>query len=148
MCIITLIYMIIDRDIMQTLTELLGYRIVKNFEFTCALIPVPSGAPQNLAIINSNCTSVTISWDSVQCIHRNGLITHYIFSYGRGRDGENNQVNVTVNITNPDDGGSFTATGIDNTKNYIFKVAAVNEAGVGMLANVTVSTQRNGNLLQ
>ena len=91
---------------------------------------------------------MTISWDSLECIHRNGLITHYIISYGRGRDGENNQVNVTVNITDQDDGGSFTASRIDNTKNYIFKVAAVNEAGVGMLANVTVSTQRNGNLLQ
>ena len=39
---------------------------------------VPSGAPQNLTIIDSNSTNMTISWDSVECIHRNGLVTHYI----------------------------------------------------------------------
>ena len=87
---------------------------------------------------------MTISWDSVECIHRNGLITHYIFSYGRGRDGENNQMNVTVNITDQDDGGSFTASRIDPATKYIFKVAAVNEAGVGVFASV--STNGSGKL--
>ena len=87
---------------------------------------------------------MTISWDSVECIHRNGLITHYIINYGRGRDGENNQVNDTVNIINQDEGGSYTAAGIDPATKYIFKVAAVNEAGVGVFANV--STDESGNI--
>ena len=109
-----------------------------------ALIAVPSEVPQNLTIINSTSTSVTISWESVECIRRNGLITHYIVGYAR--DGANSQwhVNVTVNITNQDDGGSYTATGIDNTTRYTFKVAAVNEAGVGLYA--TVSTNGSGKL--
>ena len=98
-------------------------------------ISVPSGAPQNLAIINSTSTSVTISWDSVECIHRNGLITHYNISYGPV--GDTNLVKtVTVNSDEPDDGGSYTATGLERTQNYLFKVAAVNVPGVGVFATV------------
>ena len=72
------------------------------------------------------------------------MITHYIISYGQGRDGENHQMIVTVNITNQDDGVSFTASRTDPATKYIFKVAAVNEAGVGVFASV--STNGSGKL--
>ena len=102
-----------------------------------SLHPVPSGAPQNLAIINSTSTSVTISWDSVECIHRNGLITHYNISYGPV--GDTNLVTTdTVNSDGPDDGGSYTATGLERTHNYLFKVAAVNDVGMGTFASAQV----------
>ena len=77
---------------------------------------------------------MTISWDSVQCIHRNGLITHYIISYGPV--GETNLVTNSVGVNNggQDDGLSYTVSGLESSTNSIFKVAAVNEAGVGLFA--------------
>ena len=102
---------------------------------------VPSEAPQNLAIINSNFTSVTISWDSVECIHRNGLITHYIIVYGPVSE-TNLVTNIRRNSSRPDDGGSYTATGLDVTQNYIFKVAAVNSDGVGVFATVSTNKRK------
>ena len=79
---------------------------------------------------------MTISWDSVECIHRNGLITHYIISYGPIDDNSLATIE-TVNNNEPDDGGRFTATEILSTKSYVFKVAAVNAAGVGVFATVS-----------
>ena len=106
-----------------------------------SLHAVPSGAPQNLAIINSNSTSVTITWDSVECIHRNGLITHYNISHGPV--GDTNLVTTdTVNSDGPDDGGSYTATGLERTQYYLFKVAAVNIPGVGVFATVSTNKRK------
>ena len=91
---------------------------------------------------------MTISWDSVECIHRNGLITHYIISYGPIDDNSLATIE-TVNNNEPDDGGRFTATGILSTKIYFFKVVAVNAAGVGVFATVSQNkgTYKNVNLL-
>ena len=102
---------------------------------------VPSGAPQNLAIINSNSTSVTISWDGIDCIHRNGMITHYLIVNGPV-DEANQMTNVSVNSNRPDNGGSYTTTGLDATQNYIFKVAAVNSDGVGVFATVSTNKRK------
>ena len=118
-------------------------------------IPVPSGAPQNLTIINSTSTSVTISWNSVKCVHRNGLIIHYTITYSPVDSTD--QMTDRVNITDPDNGGSYTASGLQPSTNYVFRVAAVNDAGLGVFATVltnvfttvftTVSTANNGNVI-
>ena len=98
---------------------------------------VPTGAPQNLAIINSTSTSVTISWDSVECIHRNGLITHYQLVY-EPVDIFGNYPSTMNSSGEPDDGGSYTATRLDPSSSHLFKVAAVNKLGFGPFATVTV----------
>ena len=119
-------------------------------------IPGPSGAPQNL---NSTSTSVTISWNNVKCVHRNGLITHYTITYSPMDSTD--QITDRVNITDPNNGGSYTVSGLQPSTNYVFRIAAVNDAGVGVFATVltnvfttvftTVSTDNttnsSGNLL-
>ena len=119
-------------------------------------IPGPSGAPQNLTVINSTSTSVTISWNSVQCVHRNGLVTHYTITYSLMDSTD--QMTDRVNITDSDNGGSYTASGLQPSTNYVFRIAAVNDAGVGVFATVltnvfttvftTVSTDNNGNVIK
>ena len=105
--------------------------------FVCSVILVPSGAPQNLAIINSNSTSVFISWDSVECIHRNGLIIHYLLVYEPVDACGNSLATITtVDSDESDDGGSYLATGLDPSSSYLFKVAAVNNIGIGPFATV------------
>ena len=80
---------------------------------------------------------MTISWDSVECIHRNGLITHYIISYGIRPVGEINlDGNTTVYISEPDDGGSYTGSGLVPHKNYVFTVSAVNDFAIGPYAAI------------
>ena len=67
------------------------------------------------------------------------------------------QITDRVNITDPDNGGSYTVSGLQPSTNYVFRVAAVNDAGVGVFATVltnvfttvftTVSTDNNGNVI-
>ena len=50
--------------------------------------------------------------------------------------GETNLVTNSVRVNNggQDDGLSYTVSGLESSTNSIFKVAAVNEAGVGLFA--------------
>ena len=98
------------------------------------IFSAPSGMPQNLAIISSTSTSVTISWNSVECIHRNGLIIHYIVSYSELENGI--PTIKTVRSSEPDDGGSYTATGLEPSASYLFLVAAINSIGLGPFAAI------------
>ena len=45
-----------------------------------------------------------------------------------------------MNSGEPDDGGSYTAAGLDPSSSYLFKVAVVNNIGIGPFA--TVQTQK------
>ena len=75
---------------------------------------------------------MTITWNSVECIHRNGLVTHYNIGHGPADYGE---TNVVQTRGEPDEGGgSYTFTGLEPSSNYEFKVAAVNDVGVGPFA--------------
>ena len=104
-------------------------------QHTCTFLPAPSAMPQNLAIISSTSTSVTISWNSIECIHRNGLIIHYIVSYELA-NGNRQSTIITVRINEPDDGGNYTAMGLEPSVSYLFKVAALNSIGLGPFATV------------
>ena len=72
------------------------------------------------------------------------MITHYLIVNGPVSE-TNQMTNVTVNSSRPDDGGSYTATGLDATQNYIFKVAAVNSDGVGVFATVSTNKRKLNN---
>ena len=102
--------------------------------------PVPTAPPQSLATLNVNSTSVTISWDSVECIHRNGLITHYQLVYEPMNIFGNSLATMIIS-GDPDDGGVYMAAGLNPSSDYLFKVAAVNNIGVGHFATVTIHTK-------
>ena len=77
---------------------------------------------------------MTLSWNSVECIHRNGLITQYLISYGCRILSETNLVRkiyVTANSSGADDGGTYTATELEPSTNYVFTLSAVNNTVFG-----------------
>ena len=42
---------------------------------------VPSAAPANFSLANRMPTSITVTWEPVLCMYRNGLITDYVIRY-------------------------------------------------------------------
>ena len=82
-------------------------------------------------------SSITIQWEPVVCIHRNGEITGYIVRYGVIGDGSTQTMSVLVSATN-----STTILGLSFATNYFIEVAAVNRAGTGVFsAPIIVTTQ-------
>ena len=69
-------------------------------------------------------TSITVQWEMVPCIHRNGDITGYSVQYTGGGSTQ------TMNVT----GGDATMTTIEGLRpstTYSIIMAAVNDAGTG-----------------
>ena len=66
-------------------------------------------------------TSITVQWDPLDCIHRNGDITGYSVQYG----GE------TVSVSGDSSGGIYVISGLIPSTNYSIKVAAENIVGIG-----------------
>ena len=77
-----------------------------------------------------NCSTITLQWGAVDCIHRNGDITGYSVRYGVQGSGSTQTVNVS--------GGGSTQTiisGLTPSTNYSINVAAVNSIGTGVYSN-------------
>ena len=75
-------------------------------------------------------SSITVQWEAVDCINRNGDVIGYSVQYGLG--GSEN-----TSITNVSSGDIFetTLTDLISSTNYSIEVAAVNSAGVGVYSN-------------
>ena len=81
-----------------------------------------------------NSTSVEISWDEVVCTHQNGDITGYEINYSISRT--ENWITQSTNQT------VFTANGLLPLTSYVFRVAAINNEGIGPFSNdVTFKTE-------
>ena len=83
--------------------------------------------------------SVSITWDTIECIERNGVITNYtvVFQEQDGDiiPGEVNEMDRT-----------FTASGLTPHTNYTFRVAGVNINGTGPSSDSeVVLTHEEGN---
>ena len=75
-------------------------------------------------------SSITVQWEAVDCIHRNGDITGYSVRYGVQGSGSTQTVSVS--------GGGATQTtisGLTPSTTYSIEVAAVNSAGTGMYSD-------------
>ena len=95
----------------------------------------PTGAP---SVVTPSMTSrnITVTWDTIECIERNGLITNYtvVFQEEGGADVPGNIVNRT-----------FSATELTPFTSYTFQVAGVNDVGTGPYTNaITVTTAEDG----
>ena len=79
-----------------------------------------------------------MSWDSIECIERNGVITGYTVELKeQGGDMIPGEV---VNQT-------FNASGLTPYVNYTFRVAGVNSDGTGPFSNITtITTDQDGML--
>ena len=71
----------------------------------------------------STATTITLTWDKLNCVDRNGAITGYMVQYGI------TTFNISVNVTGTS--ASVTASGLVPLTTYMFRIAAVNSDGVG-----------------
>ena len=78
----------------------------------------------------STATTITVIWDELNCVDRNGVITGYMVQYGIIT------FSTSVNITGPSTSDrTFTASELVPLTSYIFRIAAVNSDGVGPYSN-------------
>ena len=77
-------------------------------------------------------SSITVQWEMVPCIHRNGDITGYSVQYTGGGSTQ------TVSVSGDSSGGMVTISGLSPNTMYTVdtvEVAAVNSAGTGMYSD-------------
>ena len=96
------------------------------------LFVVPTGSPQN--VYSAIARSVSVSWNEIECIERNGMITNYTVEFsslgGSGIPGV-----LMVNERR------FIASGLTPFTNYTFRVAGVNRIGAGPFSDlITIQT--------
>ena len=75
--------------------------------------------------------SVNVSWNEIECIERNGMITNYTVEFSS----LGGSVVPGVLIVNE---RRFTASGLTLFSNYTFRVAGVNSNGIGPFSNITI----------
>ena len=92
--------------------------------------PVPSGPPQSLMVTSVTVSNITIQWEEVDCVQRNGRISSYFLMYTV--DGESMQTSTTDKM--------FTAVGLQPRTNYTFTVVASHSHLIGSPASITVET--------
>ena len=76
--------------------------------------------------------NITVTWDELSCVDRNGLLTGYRINYG---------TTTFNNVQTVISGTSFTVTGLISLTTYMFRVAAVSGILTGTYStNVTQRT--------
>ena len=78
--------------------------------------------------------SITIAWDELACLDRNGVITSYIVEARAGGEADR-----TVNVN---DGSAREATfsGLTPSTNYTVSLQAVNSADSGPIRSIAIET--------
>ena len=97
----------------------------------------PAAAPRDLVSTTVLSTSITVGWDPVECIERNGEIINYIVRFGPEGGVQSNY--QTVDTTRTD---SF--SGLSPSTRYSFSVAAVNSAGAGPFTATPLIVETSG----
>ena len=90
------------------------------------LPPAPSAAPTSVITSSDSPSSITIQWEMVPCIYRNGDITGYSVQYGV-MGSESPQI---MDVTRSD-ALHTTISGLRPSRTYSIQVAARNSAGIG-----------------
>ena len=95
----------------------------------------PTGAPRDVTVLTTS-RSVSVSWDAIECIERNGMITGYAVEF---------QEEGGAMISGEVVGQIFTARELTPHTNYTFIVAGVNSNGTGLFTDVaTILTDEDG----
>jgi len=83
-------------------------------------------------MVNKTSRSITVTWEPITCVHRNGNITSYAIMFGR----------ETRNMTSD---RMFHADELIPYTNYSFQVAGVNSQGMGPFTNAkSITTEEDG----
>ena len=104
------------------------------------ILLVSTGVPQDITP-SVTARSVNVSWNEIECIERNGMITNYTVEFlslgGSAIPGV-----LMVNERR------FTASELTPFTNYTFQVAGDNSNGTGPFSNITIiETAEDGTLV-
>ena len=105
-----------------------------------------SSGPHQVTVTTSGVTSISIQWDEVACVERNGEITGYSVRYEQS----SSELMKTATISgNSAEDRMFSIDRLLIRTNYSFEVAAINSDGIGDYGLVTMGTTAvpTGNLL-
>ena len=92
----------------------------------------PSGPPVIVMSPTVSSRSITVNWNEIPCIQRNGRIIRYEVEFGPSGEG-------TIS------GRSFTANELTPFTNYTFQVRGVNSEGSGPYSNlINITTSEEG----
>ena len=94
----------------------------------------PSYAPISIIIFEVTNSSITVQWEAVNCIQRNGDVTSYSVRYWSQGSGSKQTKSVL--------GGATTEGTVSELKaatTYSIEVAAVNSIGTGVYSNLTTT---------
>ena len=80
-----------------------------------------------------------VTWGTIDCIERNGMITTYTVVFQ-----EQGGANVTSSTSTESQDRVFSDTELTPFTNYTFRVAGVNDAGTGVFAVLTITTDEEG----
>ena len=100
------------------------------------LSPAPSAGPASVTAGTVTANSITVQWEEVPCLHRNGEITGYtVVARTSGED---------ERVVDVDDGNARSATlsGLTPNTRYTVSVAAVNNAGTGPASEIDIMTSK------
>ena len=98
----------------------------------------PSAPPDSVSISEVTSSSITVQWEMVPCIHRNGDITGHSVQYTGGGSTQ------TVSVSGGDV-TEVTITGLTASTTYSVQVAAVNDAGTGPLSSGQFTVTQGNN---
>ena len=100
----------------------------------CAPSTVPSTGPASVSAGTVTANSITVQWEEVPCLHRNGEITGYtVVARTSGEDDITEFVNGN--------GRSATVSGLEPSTQYTVLVGATNDAGTGQPTSIIVETR-------
>ena len=86
--------------------------------------PAPSAPPDSVSVSEVTSSSITVQWEFVPCIHRNGDTTGYSLQYTGGGSTQ------TMSVSGGDV-TEATITGLTTSTTYFIRMAAVNDVGTG-----------------
>ena len=100
--------------------------------------PAPSATPADLIFLSSTSSTISIQWEAVPCIYRNGQITGYIIQYMEVGGG------LFINESVSRDQRETSITGLKSSTFYDVQIAAVNSVGTGPFTNMGFNASTSG----
>ena len=79
-------------------------------------------------------SSITVQWDEVPCIHRNGVITSYSVQYGV----MGSVSTQTMSVSGDFNGGMYVISNLESSTFYSIQVAAMNDDLIGPYSTATL----------
>ena len=95
----------------------------------------PTGAPLSV-ILSITSRNISVAWTAIDCIKRNGIISHYTVIFQK-EGGADDVLENTVDMI-------FNVEELSTGNRYTFQVAGVNEIGTGPFTMITFTTNIEG----